>query len=212
MDYTEGSRILAGRASLATIAAWAVITATGMMLLTELGQVTGLIDPFAMSEIFATLLLGIAGFYTVAFIVSVVLVAMWIHRAHANLRDAGFTGLEFTPGWAVGWFFVPFANLIKPFQAMRELWNASLGEPGGFAEPAPGQIKFWWGGGIVGNIGSNISTRLSSSDDASALWLSALLGAISSVALIASAWLLIGLIRQITAAQRSGIGAGEVFA
>ncbi len=31
----------------------------------------------------------------------------------------------FTPGWSVGWYFIPVANLWKPYQVMKEIWNVS---------------------------------------------------------------------------------------
>ena len=47
---------------------------------------------------------------------------MWQHRAHENLERLASPGeLKFTPGWAVGWWFVPFANFVRPYQTMREL-------------------------------------------------------------------------------------------
>ena len=50
---------------------------------------------------------------------------MWIHRANRNARGLGAEGMTFTPGWSVGWYFIPIANLWKPFQAMKEIWQAS---------------------------------------------------------------------------------------
>ena len=55
-----------------------------------------------------------------------VVILVWVHRANCNVRALGATRLKFTPGWAVGWFFVPIANLWKPFQAMLEIWRASV--------------------------------------------------------------------------------------
>jgi uncharacterized protein DUF4328 len=49
----------------------------------------------------------------------------WIHRASANLEGLGYVDQDYSPGWAVGWFFVPFLNLVRPYQVMREIWNAS---------------------------------------------------------------------------------------
>ena len=46
---------------------------------------------------------------------------VWQHRGHRNLARLGVRQLRFAPGWAVGWRFVPIANLWKPFQAIREL-------------------------------------------------------------------------------------------
>jgi len=49
----------------------------------------------------------------------------WVYRANKNLRSLRAAGLMFTPGWAVGWFFVPFMNLFRPYQVVSEIWKAS---------------------------------------------------------------------------------------
>lgn len=82
-------------------------------------------------------------FFAVAMVASIVVVAMWIYRAHANLRAASIDGLEFSPGWAVGCYFIPIVNLFKPFQDMRELWNATHGQSDGL--PADSRLTTWWG-------------------------------------------------------------------
>ena len=51
---------------------------------------------------------------------------MWMHRANRAARALGATGMEFTPGWAAGWFFVPFANLVMPYRVAVELWKAAI--------------------------------------------------------------------------------------
>ena len=43
---------------------------------------------------------------------------MWLHRGYTNLPALRSDSTEFTPGWAVGWWFIPFAYLVKPFQAV----------------------------------------------------------------------------------------------
>jgi hypothetical protein len=152
--------------------------------------------------------------YTVAFIVSAVLVAMWIHRAHANLQEGGADGLEFTPGWAVGWYFVPFANLIKPFQAMRELWTTSHAEVDRFGGEAPSEVKAWWAAWIVGNILNSVSTRiqLMGDNEGSSSTVAIAIGLAGGVATIAAAVLLQRIIASVTAAQRGGLAATAVFA
>ena len=58
-------------------------------------------------------------------VVVIVLFCIWIYRANYNARQLGATDMQFSPGWAVGWNFIPIANLWKPYQAMREIWQAS---------------------------------------------------------------------------------------
>ena len=48
----------------------------------------------------------------IMFMISAIFVGMWIYRAHANLRLVDVDGLIFTPGWSVGWYFVPVASLF----------------------------------------------------------------------------------------------------
>lgn len=91
-----------------------------------------------------------------------VIIAFWIHRMAANTRSlAGAGKMEYTPGWAVGWFFVPFANLWKPYQAMKELWalNADDGRDAvGMAGLLP---PLWWFLWLAWNIVSNAAGRMS---------------------------------------------------
>jgi hypothetical protein len=89
-------------------------------------------------------------FWVVWHISIVVAFLMWIYRAHRNLPALGATHLEFTLWGAVGWYFAPFANLFKPYQCMREIYNASdFQHPSadtGFEirTSAPAVVKAWW--------------------------------------------------------------------
>ena len=61
-------------------------------------------------------------------IITVVLVPLfgvWIIRANKNVRSLGAEHLSISPGWALGYFFVPILNLFKPLKAMNELFLAS---------------------------------------------------------------------------------------
>lgn len=55
----------------------------------------------------------------------VVTFAIFIHHASSNLQHLRIAGQKFTPGWSVGWFFVPFMNFYKPTRIVRELSTAS---------------------------------------------------------------------------------------
>lgn len=72
---------------------------------------------------------------------------IWQHRAQTNLWARGVRGLRFTPGWVVGWWFVPFANFVQPLRAMRELGrHAGPTTPSTRATPAgtDGWLWSWW--------------------------------------------------------------------
>jgi hypothetical protein len=71
----------------------------------------------------------------------------WFHRGYHNLRSIGTTAPRFGTGWAVGGWFVPFLNLVRPKQIADELWRAS--RPGGASLEGPGRtrmftVHLWW--------------------------------------------------------------------
>ena len=55
-------------------------------------------------------------------IISAVFFIQWFRRAYHNISN--FTTPIFTNGWAAGAWFVPFINLARPLQIMRELWES----------------------------------------------------------------------------------------
>ena len=187
---------------------------TALILLTEILELFGIVEyaglqpPDTLSEI-ATLIL-------VAFIpislISVVTVCMWVYRAHDNLRAANFE-LEHTPGWAVGWYFIPLANLIKPFQVMKEQWNTTFFQDDRYTSEAPSIITVWWASYIVSNILGNVAARLQEASNytGSGNTTGILLNMGSSVLWIVSAWCLLTLIRQITAGHRDGLLLADTF-
>jgi len=73
----------------------------------------------------------------------------WIYVAHRNLPALGLPYPEFTPGWAVGWFFIPVANLWKPYQAMRQLWQASVDTQTVGQQDAHPLLVAWWSMWII---------------------------------------------------------------
>ena len=52
--------------------------------------------------------------------------------------------MRFTPGWAVGWYFVPIAWFWKPYQAMAEIWRASRNPAEWRGEPVSPLLAGWW--------------------------------------------------------------------
>lgn len=50
---------------------------------------------------------------------------LWLYRVCENLRSYRGTTLALTPGEAVGSFFIPFINLVRPYEVLRDVWTAS---------------------------------------------------------------------------------------
>jgi len=103
----------------------------------------------------------IAVVYLVVALAVIVLFCCWIYRANCNARALGAVGMSFTPGWSVGWFFIPIASLWKPFQAMREIWKASIDPIRWQSLPTDPLLGWWWAGFIVSNALGQIAFRMS---------------------------------------------------
>jgi hypothetical protein len=211
LDLEQGLTVLERRMGAVQIGIYAFLGFSVMNILSSLGTLTGAIDLEAPS-----LLTGAAGLalisYALALVASIIVVTMWIYRAHANLRAAGIDGLEFSPGWAVGWYFIPIANLFKPFQAMRELWNTTHGQSDGYTQPTDSRLTTWWGTWIAGNILSNIGTRLGSYGGSESSRASEMIDILAVGLLMAAAWFLLQIVQSVTAAQRDQVGVAATFA
>lgn len=148
-------------------------------------------------------LLGIiALFQILARILTIVVFLIWLHRAFKNLPALAAQNLEFSPGWAVGWWFIPFANLVKPYQIMSELWNAgdSDYDPELFLSNrigTPSIIGWWWGFFIIGGIIGRISDSLSNANLSYSLVALMIYCVLHGIA----AFLIITIIRKITREQ-----------
>ena len=75
---------------------------------------------------------------------TMVLVLMWIHRANYNVRQLGARGLRFSPAGSIGWYFVPILTLWRPYQSMKEIWQASLDPQNWLGRPVPMLLPMWW--------------------------------------------------------------------
>ena len=75
---------------------------------------------------------------------------IWQHQATANLWARGYAGLKTKPGWAVGWWFIPFANLAMPLVSMLELDRRST--PDGTPRRAGGALGWWWAAWLASSI------------------------------------------------------------
>ncbi len=68
----------------------------------------------------------------------------WVYRAYKNVQGFGAEGLRFSPGWAIGYYFVPILSLIRPVQVMSEIWRASYDPRNWPRSPGSWLIATWW--------------------------------------------------------------------
>jgi hypothetical protein len=165
------------------------------------------VPPMGTNEIMQALAALALAFIAV---VTAVLVLRTIYRADANLHARNVAGLEFTPGWCVGWFFIPIAMLWKPYQAVKEIWTASA-DPFQFSLDRPWQIPVWWVLFLASNVTGTMAWRLSAfTSDPAPRALSEVLSMVSGAIGIPEALFLIIILKQIAAAQERTLKPGDL--
>jgi hypothetical protein len=70
---------------------------------------------------------GLLGIENLLTLVAMITFLVWIHRVFVAIRQSGGT-TSWSPGWAVGGWFVPLANAVIPWLTVRDALK-SLGKP-----------------------------------------------------------------------------------
>jgi len=136
----------------------------------------------------------------------IVAAMFWVWRAHANLAQLR-RGTKYSPAMVVAGYLIPGANLLLPFEAMRELHNRSHGEPEELAHAAVDDVTAWWTSVIIGMLvfsamlvkfvldaGTNLIIM-------TPLWMEFAIASFAIILLLVSAYLFSRLARAITQAQ-----------
>jgi hypothetical protein len=117
----------------------------------------------------------VAGVQLLVWLVTAVAFLVWFYRMHKNLPALGARDLEYGHGWAIGGFFFPILNLVRPMQVMREVWHGS--DPEGLARDmnrsgprfrvgwlTPPMVGWWWffflASGVTGGIGGRMALQM----------------------------------------------------
>lgn len=128
----------------------------------------------------------------------------WLYRSYRNLRAFGTPprNLEYSPGLAVGSFFIPFVNLVWPYRAVRDLWRNSLPADEAFLGPTspPSWFPLWWFFWLASSFVSNIYFRLVLNDNVDITAVS-ILGVVSDALSIIAAVFAIAVVGEIDERQ-----------
>ena len=76
----------------------------------------------------------------------------WIHAAYRNLEVVAPSEKRYSPGWAIGSWFVPIMNLFRPKQMINDVWRAGDAKPGVL-------LLGWWLLWILSNFVVNAAGR-----------------------------------------------------
>ena len=124
--------------------------------------------------------------------------------------------LQYSSGWMVGSFFVPFVSLVVPYRAVKELWQHSRPVPelypgvSGYLPDPPAFFATWWLFWLLSVFGNNILFRVDNKSEALPLpWLTAVVNGLE----IAAAVCLILVVRSIDqrpAEGKAALGLGTI--
>ncbi len=101
--------------------------------------------------------------YLIVILTSAFLILRWIHRANYNARQLGAENMNFTPGWSIGFYFIPILTLWKPYQAMREIWQTSKTSENWMIEEPSWLLPIWWTLWLISNFLGRVIYKMSTS-------------------------------------------------
>ena len=144
----------------------------------------------------------IAFSYLAVFIISGILILRWIYQSNQNARQLGAKDMAFSPGWSIGFYFIPIVSLWKPYQAMKEIWQASQNPTNWPVEKVSSVLGIWWffwiANSIVGQAVFRMSRRAEEISEIMNVNLVSQASEVISIPLALVTWLLI---KKVSAAQ-----------
>jgi len=163
----------------------------------------------ALKELF------VVGTWGITNLVTGILFLRWTYLTKKNASALGASGFAASPGWSVGYYFVPILSLWKSYQALKETFQASDPEFRGDwqSAPRPRLLPLWWTLWLVSNLAAQASLRTSlqadtANDNTARL---DLISSLLDLPLIAVVWVLISTLQawQTTKALAKDSGSRE---
>lgn len=135
-----------------------------------------------------------------------VLLVVWMWRVAKNAEFLGRTNPRFGPGWTIGGWFVPLANLVIPVLVVQDLWRGSdpatpRGDPTWRSRPASGLVGWWWVAHLLALTRWAGGDEATSRSELETMQAYDVVAAVGMAVAVVAAILLIQVVRQITARQ-----------
>jgi Domain of unknown function (DUF4328) len=90
---------------------------------------------------------------------------LWFRRAYNNLHLTQEVNMLYTEGWAAGAWFVPFINLVRPYQIMNEIWNKTQEATKNLLSfKNSSLVGWWWAVYLISRFISNIASKVFDDD------------------------------------------------
>jgi hypothetical protein len=97
---------------------------------------------------------------------SAIVFIIFMRHAYRNIMQPVIANRRYSPGWTIGAFVVPLANVVMPHLVMREIWQCSRAlirtRPDGHwqEEERPFVLRAWWPAALAASIVMDILARL----------------------------------------------------
>jgi hypothetical protein len=166
VDPTRLTKILQGLLwASVVVACLALIVDLEELVRIQLGQLTP--DQLANNDPMQ----GIVGLSQAGLgLVTGIVFLKWVYRAYKNIQGFGAEGLRFSPGWAVGYYFVPFVSLVRPVQVMSEIWRVSQDPRNWLQRRGSWLIGIWWALFLLYSIVTQVSLELALDSSTNGQW------------------------------------------
>jgi hypothetical protein len=114
------------------------------------------------------------GLAMLTILAGLVLFLAWFAKLYGNLAPLGQASRQrYRTGWAVGGWFVPFLNLVRPKNIADDIWAASEPDPELARErqqPRSILLGWWWAAWLLsGVVGRGVFSSFRSADDVDGL-------------------------------------------
>jgi hypothetical protein len=160
-------------------------------------------------------LFGVA--QTIVYLTTTILYLCWLSRSYRNLRALSAWRLQYPSGWAVGGWFVPFLNLVRPYKIVRETWWVSAypeqadAAGAGFTPRGNALIGFWWAAYLIMGFFGQIVFRLTlTADSPGELIAVSYVGALADLVSMLAAVLALAVVNSISSRQQVAAGRARV--
>ncbi|GMR04819.1 MAG: hypothetical protein BMS9Abin23_0730 [Thermodesulfobacteriota bacterium] len=148
--------------------------------------------------------------YTFTYLITAVTFLRWIYLASINCRGFNPDAMRFTPGWSVGYYFIPVLNLFRPYQTMKEVWLVSMDPRRGKDQSAGALLVWWWALWLISGLFGQASFRMTlAAKTPEALGTATSVSIVSDIALIALSIAAIKLVNTIFRMQEELVQRGD---
>lgn len=155
---------------------------------------------------FAESILGIIALIILPFfILTIVIYCQWIYRMTNNALSFKPADFKTTPGWAVGWNFIPVASVFVPYIQIKKIYKILKNPANWQSEKSPNKMIWWWSTWLISTGLSRVSARIENNhpDNIEIIKLATGIDIASSILLAISCYLLISIISELLIEKRS---------